>query len=308
VAAPTTEIVVTREGSFATLRARPRSAAGGPGRPADGAAAPVIVLLHGFPDHPPTFTPMMAELAAAGLEVVAPWMRGYAPSMPGGPYDARQLASDAVALADAVAGDRPVYLVGHDWGAVATYAACTVAPARFRAAVAIAVPHPLALARALVTTGQLARSWYMLAFQLPGAVRAVAARDLAFVDWLWRRWSPGYALPEAARAELHACLAASLPAPIAYYRALTSRAGLAVFLDRGRRARRVATPVLQLQGARDGCIAPSAGRDQERFFAGPFERVVMPGVGHFLQAEDPRGTATQILRWLAAHPPAAIAG
>jgi len=297
VAAPTTEIVVTREGSFATLRARPRDHA-------RASEAPVVLVLHGFPDHPPTFAPMLEELAAGGYDVVAPWMRGYSPSMPDGPYDAGQLGTDAVALADAIAGDRPAYVVGHDWGAVATYAACTVAPGRFRAAVAMAVPHPLALARSLATTGQLARSWYMLAFQLPGAVRAVAARDLAFVDWLWRRWSPGFELPRPARAELHACLAASLPAPIAYYRALPRRAGLGVFLEPGGRVRRTTTPMLQIQGARDGCIAPSACRGQARFFAGPFEATVAPDVGHFLQAEDPRGTAASIVRWLAAHPPA----
>src|SRR5206468_3144697 len=146
-----------------------------------------------------------------------------------------------------------------------TYAACATAPAEVRAAVAMAVPHPLAFLRALVTTAQLARSWYMLAFQLPGAERVAAARDLALIDLLWRRWSPGFTLPADQRAALHACLAASWAAPIEYYRdaARRARAGL-----RGPLTERIRVPLLQLQGARDGCVAPSACRGQERFFDG----------------------------------------
>ena len=46
---------------------------------ADG--GPVGALcLHGFPDHAPTWEHLMPELAAAGYHVVAPWLRGYAPT------------------------------------------------------------------------------------------------------------------------------------------------------------------------------------------------------------------------------------
>jgi hypothetical protein len=51
-------------------------------------------------------------------------------------------------------------------------------------------------------------------FQLPGSGWVVSARDLALIDLLWRRWSPGLSLDPARRAELHACLKASMPAPI----------------------------------------------------------------------------------------------
>jgi pimeloyl-ACP methyl ester carboxylesterase len=36
------------------------------------------LVLHGFPDHPPTATPFLAELGRRGRHVVAPWLRGYA--------------------------------------------------------------------------------------------------------------------------------------------------------------------------------------------------------------------------------------
>jgi pimeloyl-ACP methyl ester carboxylesterase len=173
----------------------------------DGAGLPVVYL-HGFPDHPPTATPFLEALAARGHRVLAPWLRGYAPSPLGGPYDLDTLAADVCALVDRWSPDRPVALVGHDWGAAITYALCDAAPARIARAVTLALPHPLTFLRRLRRLDQLRRSWYMLAFQLPGAGRVAAARDLALVDHLWRTWSPGFALDPAARRELHACLAA----------------------------------------------------------------------------------------------------
>src|SRR5262245_26958199 len=125
----TRERVVTRGGEFELL--------------AEGAkGAPLAVCLHGFPDHPPSFSPLLAELAGAGYRAVAPWLRGYAPSTLEGPYDTDHLADDLYALTLALSPDRPAYLVGHDWGAAITYVATSRWPSRFAAAVTMAVPHP----------------------------------------------------------------------------------------------------------------------------------------------------------------------
>jgi pimeloyl-ACP methyl ester carboxylesterase len=276
--------VSTTEGEFAALRAGRRG-------------APLVLVLHGFPDHPPTFETVIEEIAAAGHDVVAPWMRGYGDSVAGGPYEPEQLARDALAIA-AACSDAPAFVVGHDWGAVATYAACSIAPARVRAAVTIAVPHPMAFLRSFVRTAQLARSWYMFAFQIPGFERIVAARDLALVDLLWRRWSRGASLPTAERAALRADLAAHWPAPIEYYRdtARKARGGI-----RGPLTETIAVPVLQLQGADDGCIAPSACRGQARWFTGDFRAEVLPGAGHFAHVEVPGLVADRVISWIQAH-------
>jgi pimeloyl-ACP methyl ester carboxylesterase len=260
-----------------------------------GAGERLAIVLHGFPDHPPTFAPLIRALAAGGYAVAAPWLRGYAPSTLEGPYHMDRIAGDVLELASALGHQRFV-VVGHDWGAVATYSICAAAPERVLAAVTLAVPHPLAVARSLVTTGQLARSWYMLFFQVPGAPLAVRARDFAFIDWLWRRWSPAARLDDGARAALRACLGASMPAPILYYRAMARSRPSSV-------PRRIVTPLLSLQGGDDGCIAPSAARGQERFFTGPFEAEVIPGAGHFLQVEVPERIASRALAWFAAHAP-----
>jgi pimeloyl-ACP methyl ester carboxylesterase len=264
--------------------------------PAD---APLALVLHGFPDAPPTFAPLLGALADRGYRVVAPWLRGYAPSPLAGPYDVDRLADDVLAWADRLSPTQPVALVGHDWGAAVTYVACARAPARFTAAVTLAVPHPAVFVRSLARRRQLARSWYMLAFQVPGVERLAAARDFALIDRLWADWSPGFTLPAELRAALHATLRTSWPAPLLYYRALTRPPGAA--LARLRRRDRIAVPTLYLHGARDGCIGPEVGVGAERFFTAGYRREVVPDVGHFVAAEAPMAIAARIAAWLDAH-------
>ncbi len=259
---------------------------------------PLVVCLHGFPDHAESFAPFLARLGAAGYRAVAPWMRGYAPSTLAGPYHGEQLADDALAIARALAGGRRFALVGHDWGALAVWSACARAPADLACAVTMAVPHPVATARHLARRpSQMRRSWYVFFFQLPRVPERVLLRgDLALVDRLWRDWSPGFALPAEARRRLHRCLAASLPAPIDYYRAIP-RQLLALRVARGR----IATPVLHLHGADDGCIEAAAAEHQGRFMKGPFASELIARAGHFLQLERPDESSARTLRWLRAH-------
>jgi pimeloyl-ACP methyl ester carboxylesterase len=70
-----------------------------------------LLFLHGFPDHPPTAVPFLEHLAETH-RVVAPWLRGYAPSPIVGPYDLDTLAADALALIDGLGGQ--VDLVGQE--------------------------------------------------------------------------------------------------------------------------------------------------------------------------------------------------
>lgn len=263
---------------------------------------PLVLCLHGFPDFAPSFSAMLEALADAGFFAVAPWLRGYAPSTLEGPFDPDTIADDALAIVDALSPGRPAALVGHDWGAVASYAALAKAPERFTRAITMAVPHPVAFLRnVLREPGQLKRSSYMGLFQLPFIARAVVTRnDFAFIEALWRAWSPGFTLPEDQMRALKSCLAASMPAPIAYYRTLAWPPADAI--RRVRDARKIRVPVLHLAGATDGCITPSLGRGQERFFAGEFRADIVPGAGHFLHLERPDDVNARVLRWLTREP------
>lgn len=270
----------TRNGRFAAI--------------ADGDdGAPVVMLLHGYPDHAPSWRPVMRRLAGAGYRAVAPWLRGYAPSVLDGPHTIDQLADDFTALADALSPDAPVRIVGHDWGAIGTYPALAAAPGRFSAAVTMSVPHP-GVFRGARNLSQLRRSWYVILYQLPAIPALVTPRrDFAMIDKLWRDWSPGYTPDPDEHARLKDCLRASMPAPVLYYRSIAKMMS--------RRPPRVSVPTLNLHGADDGCVGASLTDGQDRWFDGPFRRDIVPGVGHFMQLEDPPAVADAIVGWFRDH-------
>lgn len=265
--------------------------------------APLVLCLHGFPDHPPTFEPLLRRLVKAGYRVAAPWLRGYRPSPSLGPYAVDRLARDIVDIADALSPERPVHLVGHDWGAMITYEAIATSPHRFASAIAMSVPYELSMFGSLARDpSQRRRSWYIFFFLLPRIPEwVVRRRDFSFIDDLWRRWSPGFALPADQRRALHACLDASIPAPLEYYRAVFRP--LSRMLARARREwkQRIVVPTLYIHGDQDGCIDVSAARGQERWFAGPFSQRIVSGAGHFMHLEVPDAIAEHIVAFCQRH-------
>ena len=258
--------------------------------------APLVVLQHGFPDFPKTFLPVMSLLSAAGHRCVAPFLRGYVPSTLHGPFHAGRMGEGLAAVVRALSPGRPALLVGHDWGAVATYAAVTRAPELFRRAVTLAIPHTAAFQYNLQKSRKQQRqSAYMGFFMLPFLPdRVVPLNDFAFVDALWRRWSPGYRPDAAYMRELKACLRASLPAPLGHYRALRS-----TLVGRPPPARKITVPLLHLHGEDDGCVDFATSRGEERYFAGEFRSECLPGLGHFLHLEAPERVAERILQFAA---------
>lgn len=258
--------------------------------------ASTVLLLHGFPDFPGNFAPLAQALANHGLHVLVPWLRGYAPSPTTGSFQLEDLAADVIAMVTSCAPTEPVHIVGHDWGAVLTYAVCALAPTRCATATSLAMPHPLAFLRALLGR-QAARSWYMAALQLPGSDSWSKAGDFAFIDRLWRTWSPGFVLDNNQRAALHACLAASWPAPLAYYRNLIRPLPAALRRLRGPLAAPLRVPMLQLHGRNDGCIAPLHD-DQRRYFAAGVQTHIFNDAGHFFPHEQPPLCAAQIAAFI----------
>jgi pimeloyl-ACP methyl ester carboxylesterase len=272
-----------------------------------GEAGPLALCLHGFPDTAHTWSMLLPALAEAGFRAVAPFMRGYAPSaVPDDRcYSVGALVADAVALHEVLGGDDTAVLIGHDWGAEAAYGAAAFAPERWRRIVTLAVP-PLALDTVLFTDyEQLKRFFYLFFFRdaaaAPDAV--MAANDMAFIDRLWREWSPGYdATEHLKRVKLSLRHPANIEAAISYYRA----AGIAAAAeDAGPYAREeqaamrpAQCPTLYLHGANDGCIGAELIVDAERALAPGSRLMVVQDAGHFLQLERPDEVNRQILAWV----------
>ncbi len=263
-------------------------------------SAPLALCLHGFPDVPETYASLLPALAERGWHAVAPYLRGYAPSALEGSVDIDGMVADVLGWADHLSPDRPIALVGHDWGAAMSHFVLRRHPARVRAAVLMSVPQPFAMLRN-ASRAQLRKSWYMGFFQLGRLADAVVARDdFAFVERLYRDWSPGFEAPPAHLGAVKRSLAASMPRPLDYYREV-ARGGVRSkrWLDElADPAQRPAVPVLYMHGERDGCIGPEVARGQEALFAGPFEQVVIEGAGHFLQLEADEEVNARILGFL----------
>jgi pimeloyl-ACP methyl ester carboxylesterase len=272
---------------------------------AAGEHGPLAICLHGFPDTAWTWRHLLPALAEAGYRAVAPFLRGYAPTSlaPDGNYQIGAIVDDAVRMHDVLGGAGDAVLIGHDWGALATYGAAAYAPDRWRRVVAASVPPFAVLGTAMLNYDQLRRSWYTFFFQSPLADVVVGANDLEFIARLWGDWSPGY---DAAEDVAHVRDAIGDPerlaAAIGYYRAMFGNAVGDPELQAQQDATGAPTPqpLLYLHGAEDGCFGvewaePVAGHLS---VAGSRSEIVA-GAGHFVQLDQPAIVNQLILDFLA---------
>jgi len=270
-------------------------------------AGPLVLCLHGFPDHAPTWRHLLPELAAAGFHAVAPWMRGYHPSglAPDGRYQSATLALDALALLEALGVDGRGDVVGHDWGAVAACGAAILEPGRVGHLASLALPHPAVLGPRLIGDWeQRKRSWYMWFFQLPVIPEMVVeGDDFIVIEKLWRDWSPSYQPDAEDMARLKATLGApgTLEAALSYYRHtfdLTRQADELAAAQADVNGGRISAPALFLAGYEDGCVEPDFDEQSLDLCDGPAAVEVVHHCGHFLHLEQPERVNARILALL----------
>jgi pimeloyl-ACP methyl ester carboxylesterase len=194
---------------------------------------PVVLLVHGYPDTHRVWDRVAAELAAE-FRVVRYDVRGAgASSAPPGlqAYRLPRLAADLFAVADAVSPDRPVHVVGHDWGSIQSWEAVTGPGSAARIASYTSISGPcldhigywLRLRRRRPTPRhvrqllvQSVHSWYIGFFHLP--LLAPAAWRLGLAG----RWSTLLARAEGVQprpGHPQATLAEDAVRGIALYRA-----------------------------------------------------------------------------------------
>lgn len=240
-----------------------------------------VVLLHGFPTDRTSWQRVEPLLHAAGLRTFAPDQRGYATeARPFGraAYRMEELANDVLALVDATS-QPSVHLVGHDWGGALAWLVAGNHPHRVRSLTVLSTPHPAALRRALFSSDQVARSWYMAAFQLPFLPEHVLAPSLPS---LLR--ASGLPAQDAERYAAHLASPAALTGPLNWYRGMPlSRLP----------ARRVERPTTLVWGSRDFALGRRAAELTREHVTGPYEFVELDA-GHWLPERRPEECAAAI--------------
>ncbi len=254
---------------------------------------PLVVLVHGFPDTAHSWDYVMPAIAKAGYHAVAPFTRGYFPTaIPAdGLYDDDTLGKDILALIDALGGG-PAIVVGHDWGAIAAYSAAALGPERMRLLITLAIPHPGGV-RPTPTLAWKVR--HFITLRRRNAAAKLAKNEFAYVDVLWRRWSPAWKdIPASETEHVKAAFRepGSAAAACGYYRAQKLRASAGHKLP-------IQVPTVAFAGIHD-MITPRLYEKVRHCFTSSYEVVQVPG-GHFMHREHPDEFTRELVRVLHDH-------
>jgi pimeloyl-ACP methyl ester carboxylesterase len=268
-----------------------------------------VLLLHGWPDSPVSWSAIAETLNDQGYRTIAPYLRGSFPTeflAAETPRDASAaaMAQDAIDLADRL-GTESFYVVGHDWGARVAYTLATLFPARIRAITTLALAYQPYGAFHLSTFEQSRHFWYQFFQCTPAGAEAVRRDPVGFARIQWETWSPeGWFTEEAFQAAskhfasrdwaeitLNAYRSRYLPGETAdgAYAELQAR-----LKERGT----IDVPTVMIQGAADTCDLAVNSEGQDRFFSEGYRRVLLEGIGHFPHREAPALVSEHVLAML----------
>jgi epoxide hydrolase A/B len=293
---------------------------------------PPVVLCHGFPELWYSWRHQLPALAAAGYHAIAPDQRGYgSTSRPAdvADYDIIHLTDDMLGLLDALGEEQAVF-VGHDWGGPVVWNLALRAPERVRAVAGLSVPFS---PRAPMAPTEMFKAlfgdnfFYILHFQALGEADAELAADPeAFLRRFYFTISgdapqdallamtgaPGLNLFERlAEPPGGAMPAWCTPDDLAYYASEFTRTGFTGGLNWYRNFDRnwertadlaetkVEMPALFVAGSRDPVIIMSPPDNMDGWVTDLRAKVMLDGVGHWTQQEDPAGVNRALLDFLA---------
>ena len=250
---------------------------------------PLVLLFHGYPETARSWSAVQTRLAEGGYRVVAPFMRGYPPSSfsSDGDYTVGALGQDVIALIDAF-GEESAVIVGHDWGASAVYRAAMTNPDKVDALVALAIPHPVAIAD---DPSVLIGASHFIYYQLPVARRLLWSYDFAHIEWIYGHWSPTYDPPQEEIDDIKSTLSVpgAIDGALGYYWSFFDAP------DGPNPATKISVPSLVIAGAADGTLNVERFDRGANGFDGVYRLVKLEGVGHFPQLEVPDVVAGAIL-------------
>lgn len=264
----------------------------------DDGAAPLVVLLHAFPQFWWAWRHQLVALGEAGYRVVAMDLRGF------GASDKPPIGHATPALVRDVAGvirslgARSAVVVGHGLGGTIAWSMPTLAPGVTRAVAAVANPHPVTLHTirpGMLPVGSIGQ---VLKFQLPWFPERALRRGV-LVEHVLRGWAaPGWDPP------LERYVAA-MRLPFVAHSAMEHLRWLVRSTPRPDGGRYLAdvkapitVPVLAVEGAQDRFLGHSTARRDRAYVAGDFRVETVAGAGHFLPEEAPEQVTEILLDWL----------
>jgi len=268
---------------------------------------PPAVLLHGFPYDPLSYEAVSPLLAAAGMRVLTPYLRGYGPTRfldAATPRSGEQaaLGADLKDFLDALGIDRAT-LGGYDWGGRAACVVAALWPERVRGLVSGGGynMHDVAGSKVPEPPEDEHRYWYQYYFHTERGRAGLEANRKDLARLLWRLWSPEWDFDDA----LFERAAKSFDNPdyvdvvIHSYRARYGYAAgdpaYAALEARLAAAPAIQVPTINLYGLADG-VRPVREEDSHaRKFTGGYERRLIDRVGHNPPQEAPEAFARAVL-------------
>ncbi|MGH3090443.1 MAG: alpha/beta fold hydrolase [Rubrobacteraceae bacterium] len=264
-----------------------------------------VVLVHGFPDDARTWEKVSGPLAQAGHRTIAPYVRGYGETrfLDDSTPRSGQLAAlgaDLIEFTEALGLERFV-LVGHDWGARATYILASLYPERVSSLINLAVGYGTNDPGQKLSPAQTQNYWYQWYFNMEKGRKELEENRRAFCEHLWKVWSPNWDFSDEefettarsfdnsdfARVAIHS-----------YRHRWANAEGDPAYDDLEERLAdlpRIRVPTTVLMGEDDGATLPETSEGKEGFFTKDYERRVLSGVGHFVQREVPEAVVEAIL-------------
>ena len=266
--------------------------------PATG-SAPLVVLLHAFPQFWWAWRHQLVALGDAGYRAAAMDLRGFGASdKPPIGHSTPQLVRDVAGVIRSL-GARAAVVVGHGLGGTIAWSMPTLTPAVTRAVAVVANPHPITLHTIRPRMLPVGSATTVLKFQLPWFPEH-GLRTGRLVEKILRGWSaPGWTDPPVGR------YVAAMRLPFVAHSAMEHLRWLVRSTPRpdgGRYLAAVRTPitvpVLEVEGAQDRFLGHSTARRDATFVTGPFRTARIGGAGHFLPEESPEALNEVLLDWL----------
>jgi pimeloyl-ACP methyl ester carboxylesterase len=297
--------------------------------------APLVLLIHGFPELGISWRAQVEALSAAGYHVVAPDMRGYGGMEKPESADVcsiLHLVGDMVDLVRAL-GKSSTVVVGHDWGAPVAWHCALLRPDLFTAVAGLSVPFQPRRPKGQPTTVMAILSeragmgdLYISRFQASDAHLALEldpATTLRKLFWAYDGATPaskratgfmargvslldsiddGADLPPWMSAAhfaeyVDAFTAGGFDGPLNWYRAIDLNWSLTAFVQ----DQQIHQPALFIVGEDDPVrhYAGSAEAGLKDWVPNLTRSVVLPGAGHWIQQERPDEVNTLLLSFLA---------